>query len=138
MAERRDIDGVARFLGLRWEAPNVVRLEIQPEHINAAGILSGAVTYGLVDYCMGSTLWVARNEGEAISTINIAINYLRTATEGEIVCVTELDRRNDRIAVLRSEVRTDGGELLATAIGSYSIFPRSRIEKRRRDRAGAS
>jgi uncharacterized protein (TIGR00369 family) len=138
VAERRDIDGVAKFLGLRWEAPNVVLLEIRPEHINAAGILSGAVTYGLVDYCMGSTLWTARNEGEAISTINIAINYLRTATEGEIVCTTELDRRNDRIAVLRSEVRTVAGKLLATAIGSYSIFPERRIEKRRRIDAGAS
>ena len=34
-----------------------------------------------------------------------------------------LDRRNRRLATLRSEVRHDDGRLIATAIGSYTIFP---------------
>ncbi len=72
---------------------------------------------------MGSTLWAQTTEQERIATINIAINYLQTATEGEIVCRTTLDRRNRTIAVLRSEVRHEDGRLLVTAIGSYSIFP---------------
>ena len=33
----------------------------------------------------------------------------------------------ERIAVLRSEVRDEVGRLLATAIGSFSIFPRERL-----------
>jgi acyl-coenzyme A thioesterase PaaI-like protein len=37
-----------------------------------------------------------------------------------------VDRRNRTNAVLRSEVRTGSGELLATAIGTYTIFPRRR------------
>jgi uncharacterized protein (TIGR00369 family) len=107
---------------MRWDDANTVRLTIRPELINAAGLLSGVVTYALVDYCMGSALWVHTGEDEHIATISISINYIQTATEGEIVCTTELDRRNRSNAVLRSEVRHEDGRLLVTAIGSYTIF----------------
>lgn len=117
------IDGVTRFMGMRWEDPQTVRLTIRPELINAGGLLSGVVTYALVDYCMGSTLWAQTTREERIATISISVNYVQTATEGEIVCRTALDRRNRRTAVLRSEVTHEDGRLLVTAIGSYTIFP---------------
>ena len=97
---------------------------MRDELINAGGMLSGVATYAMVDYCMGSTLWKQTNEEEAIATISISINYVQTATEGELVCTTELDRRNRSNAVLSSEVRHVDGRLIATAIGSYSIFKR--------------
>jgi 1,4-dihydroxy-2-naphthoyl-CoA hydrolase len=122
--QREGIDGISRWLGMRWDHADTVRLEIRPDLINAAGLLSGAVTYALVDYCMGSTLWKETAADEGIATVSISINYVATATEGEIVCHTSLDRRNRRLAVLRSEVKSDDGRLLCTAIGSYTIFPR--------------
>jgi uncharacterized protein (TIGR00369 family) len=127
---RDGIDPISKHLGFRWEAPNRIRLTIRPDLINAGGLLSGVVAYALVDYCMGSTLWVDRNEGERIATIGISINYIQTATEGDIVCTSELDRRNDRVGVLRSEVRHEDGRLLATAVGSFSIFPERRVAGR--------
>ena len=121
------IDGLTRWLGLRWETSDRVRLTIRPELINPAGLLSGPVAYAMVDYSMGSALWQERAKGERIATIGIAINYVQTAREGEVICVSRLDRRNDRVAVLRSEVSHDDGRLLATAIGSFSIFPARRL-----------
>jgi uncharacterized protein (TIGR00369 family) len=123
------IDGVSRFFDLRWVHANEVRLTIREDLINAGGLLSGVAAYALVDYCMGSTLWKELNEGEAIATIGISINYVQTAREGDVVCTTELDRRNDRVGVMRSEVRHDDGRLLATAVGSFSIFPRERLKR---------
>jgi uncharacterized protein (TIGR00369 family) len=120
------IDGVSGFMGMRWDDPQTVRLRIRPELINAGGLLSGVVTYALVDYCMGSALWAQTTAEERIATIGISINYVQTATEGEIVCSTTLDRRNRTTAVLHSEVRHEDGRLLVTAIGSYTIFPRRR------------
>jgi uncharacterized protein (TIGR00369 family) len=110
---------------VRWERANRLRLTVEERHINAGGLLSGAVTYALVDYCMGSTLWRETTDEEAIATVSISINYVQTATEGDIVCTTELDRRNRRLATLSSEVRHEDGRLIATAIGSYTIFPQS-------------
>ncbi len=118
------IDGISGFMGMRWDDPQTVRLQIRPELINAGGLLSGVVTYALVDYCMGSTLWVQTTAQERIATISISINYIQTATEGELVCSTTLDRRNRSTAVMRSEVRHEDGRLLVTAIGSYAIFTR--------------
>ncbi|HXM86080.1 MAG TPA: PaaI family thioesterase [Solirubrobacteraceae bacterium] len=122
------IDGVTGFMGMRWDDPQTVRLTIRPELINAGGLLSGVVTYALVDYCMGSALWAQTTPDERIATINISINYVQTATEGEIVCHTTLDRRNRRTAVMRSEVSHVDGRLLVTAIGSYTIFPPRRAD----------
>jgi 1,4-dihydroxy-2-naphthoyl-CoA hydrolase len=118
------LDGVSGFIGMRWDDPQTVRLQIRPELINAGGLLSGVVTYALVDYCMGSTLWAQTSAEERIATISISINYIQTATEGEIVCRTELDRRNRSNAVLKSAVHDENGRLLVTAIGSYTIFTR--------------
>ncbi len=125
--DRGGIDGLTRWLDLRWESHERVRLTVRPELINPAGLLSGPVVYAMVDYSMGSALWAERERGERIATIGISVNYLRTAREGDVFCVSRLDRRNDRVAVLRSEVSDESDRLLATAIGSFSIFPAERL-----------
>jgi uncharacterized protein (TIGR00369 family) len=112
----------ADFIGLRHVAPGVARLTIRPEVVNGGGMLIGPVGFALVDYTMGSRLWVERNPGEGIATINIAINYIQSANTGEIECVSTLDRRNRNVAVLHSEIRHEDGRLLTTAVGSFSIF----------------
>jgi acyl-coenzyme A thioesterase 13 len=121
---KHDIDGVSSFFGFRWESPERMRFEIREDLINAGGMLSGAATYALIDYCMGSTLWPHTADDERIATISISVNYVQSATEGEIVCESQVDRRNRQGAVLRSEVRHEDGRLIATAIGSFTIFKR--------------
>ncbi len=115
------LDGVSGFMGLRWEDPQTVRMQIRPELINRGGLLSGVATYAMVDYCMGSTLWAQTTADERIATINISINYIQTATEGEVVCRTVLDRRNRTVGIMKSEVRDEDDRLLVTAVGIYSI-----------------
>jgi uncharacterized protein (TIGR00369 family) len=117
---------------MEWESAETVKTEVRDELINPAGLLSGPVAYALVDYSMGSALWSKKNPGERIATINISINYLRTAREGTVRCTSRVDRRNDRVAVLSSEVRDAENRLLATAIGSFSIFPRERLGEHER------
>jgi uncharacterized protein (TIGR00369 family) len=119
----RSLDGVSAFMGLRWEDPRTVRMQIRPELINGGGMLSGVATYAMVDYCMGSTLWAQTTPEEHIATISISINYIQTAIAGEAVCRTTLDRRNRTTAVMHSEVHHEDGRLLVSAIGSYAIFP---------------
>ena len=120
----RSLDGVSGFMGLRWEDPETVRLTIRPELINArrAALRRGHLRAGRLLHGLDAVGADDASE-ERIATINISINYIQTATEGEIVCRTTLDRRNRTIAVMRSEVRHEDGRLLVTAIGSYSIFP---------------
>jgi uncharacterized protein (TIGR00369 family) len=124
MAAAWHLDGVSEFFGFQYEAPGRIRVTIRPELMNRGGLLSGAVAFSMIDYAMGSALWMQITEEESIATLNIAINYVATAREGDIVCTADVDRRNRRAATLTSRVHADDGRLLASAIGAYSIFPR--------------
>jgi len=116
----------AEYLGLRWDDPWTVRLPVRPELLNENGLLLGPVGFALVDYSMGAALWRETVEGELIATINIAINYIQGAGDGDILCRARLDRRNRRIAVLSAETKHEDGRLLATAVGSFSIYKAKR------------
>jgi 1,4-dihydroxy-2-naphthoyl-CoA hydrolase len=124
---REGIDGVSRWFGILWDSETTSRMTIRPELINAGGMLSGVATYAMVDYTMGSTLWAQTSDDEGIATLNIAINYIQTARDGDVLCTVTLDRRNRTAATMRAEVRHEDGHLMATAIGSFSIFPRKRL-----------
>jgi acyl-CoA thioesterase len=127
VAERVGIDPLTEWLGLRWDEFDRVRLTVRDELLNPAGLLAGPVLFAMVDYSMGSALWRERNRGERIATIGISLNYVQTARGGDVLCTSRVDRRNDRVAVLRSEVTHEDGRLLATAVGSFSIFPAERL-----------
>lgn len=90
--------------------------------MNRIGLISGPVTYALIDYAMGSALWSELNEGEYCATLSISINYLRTSRSGKVTCEAQLDRRNRTAATLRATVTNEQGVLMNTAIGSFSIF----------------
>src|SRR6202012_4002508 len=113
----------ARFLGLRWDDPRTVRLTIRPDLLNDVDLLLGPEGFALVDYAMGSTLWCETTDEESISTINIAINYVKSANAGDVFCRARMNLPNRRVALLTNETHHEDGLLLATAIGSFSIFP---------------
>jgi uncharacterized protein (TIGR00369 family) len=119
-------DPYAEYLGMRWTGPDEVRLTIRPDLVNNIGHLLGPVGFALVDYCMGAAAWETLNEGEVAATVNVALNYLDTAREGEVVCRARVDRRSRRAAATSAEVRHEDGRLLITAIGSFAvILPRA-------------
>jgi len=113
----------ADFIGLRRDGPGVTRLTVTPHLVNGAGLLLGPVGFALVDYSMASALWEHRNPGELIATINVSLNFLQSAADGEIVCHSTLDRRNRYAAALSSQVHHEDGRLLITAVGSFAIRP---------------
>jgi acyl-CoA thioesterase len=108
---------------VRWDDAQTLRLPVRPELLNPVGFLSGVAAFTLVDYGMASALIEHMTPDERCATLNIAITYLRTAREGEILCRTTVDRRGRTNAALRSEVAHEDGDVLATAVGTYAIFP---------------
>ena len=120
----KNADDITAWFGVRWDDADTLRLTIRPELLNPVGVLSGTAAFTLIDYGMASALIEHMTEAERCATLNIAIAYLRTARDGEIVCRTQLDRRTRTNAALRSEVVDAQGDVLATAVGTYAIFAR--------------
>lgn len=116
-------DDLTAWFGVRWDDAQSLRLSIRTELLNPVGFLSGVAAFTLVDYSMASALLEHMTPEERCATINIAINYLSTAREGEIVCTTTVDRRGRTNAALSSKVVHENGDVLATAVGTYAIFP---------------
>jgi uncharacterized protein (TIGR00369 family) len=111
----------AEFLGLRLTGPGEVRLDVRPDLVNSVGMLLGPVGFALVDYAMGDVVWRGLQDGLAALTINIAINYLEGAGDGDVVCTARLDRRGRRVAATSAALRHADGRLLATAVGTFAI-----------------
>jgi len=123
-AHRDGQDGVTGFLGIRHTGWGKTELDVRPELMNLAGLVSGPVVFALIDYAMGTALWRHVEAGEMIATTNLSINYVRSTSEGTIRAVATMDRRNRSNASLRAEVHHEDGTLMATAIGSFAIFRR--------------
>jgi uncharacterized protein (TIGR00369 family) len=112
----------ADHLGLRFGEPGVVSIEIGPHVINTIGVLLGPVGFALVDYAMGAAVWAQLADDERTATINVAINFVDSAREGEVTCRARVDRRTRRAAATSAEVRHADGRLLMTAVGSFAIM----------------
>jgi acyl-coenzyme A thioesterase PaaI-like protein len=84
-------------------------------------VLSGTVTYALVDYGMGRALWEVKEADETAVTLSLSISYVGSAERGRIICRTALDRKPSGVAHLRSEVRHEDGRLLATGMGTFAV-----------------
>jgi acyl-CoA thioesterase len=121
--EPLNADDLTKWFGVHWDDAQTLRLTIRPDLLNPVGFLSGVAAFTLVDYSMASALLEHMTPDERCATLNVSINYLRTAREGDIVCTTTLDRRTRANATLRSEVVHENGDVLATAVGTYAIFP---------------
>jgi acyl-CoA thioesterase len=114
-------DDFGPLLGLRW-SEGMVALTIRPELINSVGLLLGPVVFALADYGMTSAVMAQLEPDEMCATTNVAINFVDSATSGEVVCTARVERRTRRTASTAAEIRHEG-RLLATALGSFVIRP---------------
>jgi uncharacterized protein (TIGR00369 family) len=116
-------EAFARYLGLWLPAPGEVHMTVRPDLVNSVGKLLGPVAFALVDYAMGGVVWHGIEDGLAAVTINVSINYLDGANEGEVVCTARVDRRGRRVAATSAALRHADGRLLATAVGTFALTP---------------
>ena len=100
-------------------------LTIDRRHYNPNGVLHGGVTFTLTDVGMGSAVFSTLPRGERTTAIEVQVRFLRAVTGGTLTVAGEVVRRHERIAVTRADVTDDGGRLVATATGTFYIYPDS-------------
>jgi acyl-CoA thioesterase len=97
-------------------------LSITSAHLNPYGTLHGGVAYSLADTGMGGALSTLLADDERCSTIEIKINYLKSARSGRLFCNTKVIHRGKSIAFLESVVTDQEEKMVATASGTFNVF----------------
>lgn len=95
------------------------KLEIKPEHLNAAGSVHGGMLYTLVDTFAGA-LAALIQEGNVV-TVNSHIEFLRPAVSGTLYCKGTVIKLGRNFYRTQGDVYDEEGKLLVTSMNTY--FP---------------
>ncbi len=101
----------------------VVRLQLHPHHKNNRGVAHGGVYSAVLDTAMGSAVVSAIPKEWWCATTSLAIQYLEGAREGELIALGRVVRKGKRIAFVSGELKDRSGRLLATAHGTWHLWP---------------
>jgi len=120
-----------RLLGMRGESASagtcVLVLPVRPEFVGdfRRPALHGGVVSSLVDTAGGVAAWSALGPSEAVSTVDLRVDYLEPAgLGGPLRATAELVRKGNRVCHVRVAVTQDG-RLVAEGRGVYNIHKRS-------------
>lgn len=123
--------GYHALLGLTAEPdpdhPGLERvvLKVERKHLRTLNILHGGVVLSLLDVTLGKAAGTTVPDGFYTVTAQLNVNFIRPAWEGEILRGTaEIQHAGRRSAVVRGELRTSNGSLVASASGTFLHLPR--------------
>jgi uncharacterized protein (TIGR00369 family) len=112
------------LLGIRATAADQGRarleLKVAGLHLRNLGIMHGGVLATLLDSVMGLAAGTIAPEGHFVVTVQLEINFVRPAWEGELLVATgEVWHQGKQTAVARGEVRTAEGILVGLGSATF-------------------
>ncbi|HVX98954.1 MAG TPA: PaaI family thioesterase [Pseudorhodoplanes sp.] len=125
---------IAETLGFRLALVERGRVQFesdpQPRHYNPIGTVHGGLALTLLDSALACAVHSTLGRGEAYTSVEIKVNFVRplTARTGPIVAEGRVLHRGRTIATSEGEVKDRGGKLYAHATTTCMIFP-SRQER---------
>lgn len=101
------------------------RLLVSVKHLRTRGILHGGVVATLLDTAMGRAVSTVCREDQDCVTVQLNVNFIRPSWTGETLTITgEVQHSGRQTAVVRGEIRTPAGVLVATGSGTFMFVPR--------------
>ena len=103
-----------------------VQFEGKPEFLNPMGVVQGGFVAAMLDDTLGPALVCTLPPGHFAPTIELKVNFIKPAPLGVLIGEGRLVARGGTIAFLAGELRTAGGELVATATATARIVTAAR------------
>ncbi len=118
-----------RFLGMKLEelkeGYSRFRLDADERLHNAGGVVHGGVMASLADAAVAAALaTLVDQDRESIYTLEMKINYLAPAVEGEMVGEATIIQRGGTVAVGEAKIFDGKGKMLAMATATFLIKAR--------------
>ena len=112
--------------GVSESGTGSVSMVIRPEHLQDAGIVHGGLIATLADTAFFQAVRSLLKLGERTTTIELKINFLAPASEGELTATARVVSSENRLVVAEVEVTGPGQALIAQGLGTYLVLPRRR------------
>ena len=102
-----------------------MRLVFHDRHLRPGGTVSGPSLFGLADVALYVAILATLGPvGQAVTT-NLNINFLRLPEPADLIGEARLIKLGKRLAVGEVSIfPASGGDLVAHAVGTYSIPPK--------------
>ncbi|MBI1397272.1 MAG: hotdog fold thioesterase [Betaproteobacteria bacterium] len=109
------------------ESPGTCTAElvIRPELTNSWGVAHGGAVASLLDMTLGMSAKTLDPDAIGSATIEFKVNFIAAAT-GRIRAEARATRAGRSLVFAEGEVRSESGELLAKATGTFKLrYPRA-------------
>lgn len=115
------------FLGMqlvrRGEGEAELALELEPHHLNRKRVAHGGVIATLLDSALGVAVISSIPPEWWCTTVSLSIQFVSGAAPGRMIGSGRVTRRGRAVAFARGEVHDSRGKLVATAEGSWHLWP---------------
>ncbi len=113
----------ARLLGIELEdiasGTATLALTVRKELTQNQGVVHGGAIASLIDTATAFAIISLLAPSEKVTTVDLAINYLRPATGGRLKAIAKVVRAGRRLFVVSAEVFDKHGTLITTALSTY-------------------
>ncbi len=113
----------AELLGIRpgesADGVGTAFMTVADRHRQRAGVVQGGILVALADYAFFRACRSTLREGEHAVTIELKLNFIAPARDGELTARSSIKSRGGRIIVGDMEITGADGQLIATGIGTY-------------------
>jgi uncharacterized protein (TIGR00369 family) len=99
-----------------------VRMNVRPEFFNPMATLHGGVYCDLADMAMGIAFFCALDDDEAMTTLELKINFLRPSTGGVLFADANVVHRGRTTGLVECDIRDEGQRLVARASSSCYVL----------------
>ena len=115
-----------QFMGIRltnvgW-GRSEIRMRVSGEVTQLSGFAHGGVAASLVDSAVGLALCTIIDQGTAITTIDLQVNFLAPAKPGSLTAQGRIVHKGKRTAVGDCQVRDGSGRLVSRGTATYLIL----------------
>ena len=123
----------AELLGIRPgisdDGVGTAFMTVADQHRQRAGVVQGGILVALADYAFFRACRSVLREEEHAVTIELKLNFIAPARDGELTARSSIKSRGGRIIVGDMEIHGQEGQLIATGIGTYmTVYDRRRRE----------
>ncbi len=91
------------------------RLEVGPDHLNAAGVVQGGAVFTLADFAFAAA---SNSRGNVALAIEAHVTFLRPARAGALVAEAREEGGSRRLSTCTVRVTDEGGALVALFTGT--------------------